>query len=286
MLTDGRVLTYRQFGTLDGFPVLALHGTPGSRLKYAMADAAAATLGLRIVSPDRWGYGGSDPHPRPTLARYAADIAELVRGLGLARFSILGVSGGAPYAAAVAAECTGQAAALALVSPVGPIAGTPAERALDPFHRFCFRVVPFVPGGVRLAFSIFRGVLAFSTPAALRLAGIRAGRADRLLACDDDVCRRLGATFRTGLRRGAGGPVIDMRLFGGPWNISLARISAPARIWFGSEDRHVPWPAVQELAHNISSATLSRLDGHGHLWISRHCPEVLSWLAEAGNPKT
>src|SRR5262245_5234094 len=66
----GPLVTYREYGAPGGLPVLALHGTPGSRLKYAAADRDAARMGLRIISPDRWGYGRSDPHPQPKLAAY------------------------------------------------------------------------------------------------------------------------------------------------------------------------------------------------------------------------
>src|SRR5262245_7768048 len=47
-LADGRQVNYCEYGAAGGFPVLALHGTPGSRLKYAAANADAAQMGLRI----------------------------------------------------------------------------------------------------------------------------------------------------------------------------------------------------------------------------------------------
>jgi hypothetical protein len=55
-LAGGRKLCFAEFGANDGFPIIALHGTPGSRLMHAPAHDAAAKLGLRIISPDRWGY--------------------------------------------------------------------------------------------------------------------------------------------------------------------------------------------------------------------------------------
>ena len=59
-LGDGRALGFKVYGDPAGAPLLFLHGTPGSRLKFAIGHDAGQELGLAIVAPDRWGYGLSD----------------------------------------------------------------------------------------------------------------------------------------------------------------------------------------------------------------------------------
>ena len=55
-LADGRQLGYAEYGDPRGIPLLALHGTPGSRFMFALGDAPARARGLRIIAPDRAGY--------------------------------------------------------------------------------------------------------------------------------------------------------------------------------------------------------------------------------------
>ena len=62
-LADGRRLGWAEYGDPSGRPVLAFHGTPACRLLYAPADQPAASKGLRLVAPDRPGYGLSAPKP-------------------------------------------------------------------------------------------------------------------------------------------------------------------------------------------------------------------------------
>jgi pimeloyl-ACP methyl ester carboxylesterase len=90
-LKDGRALGYAEFGDPNGAPVIALHGTPGSRLMFALADQAARERGLRIIAPERPGYGLSDAKEFPTLQDAVVDIAGLADFLELKRFAVLGV---------------------------------------------------------------------------------------------------------------------------------------------------------------------------------------------------
>jgi pimeloyl-ACP methyl ester carboxylesterase len=278
-LSDGRRLSYAVLGDPTGAPVIGLHGTPGSHLKFALADNDARRLGLRIVAPDRWGYGGSDAPRRPSLSAYAADMALLADEIGLERFSVLGISGGGPYAASVAARLGPRVRSLALVGPVGPIAGVPAGRALSGFHVLCFRVLPVVPGAIRAIFATFRGALRVAPGVAMRALAARAARADRALVCAPRTRAGLADAFRAGLAPGAGGTVIDMRLFSRPWDVRLGDVTAPTRVWLGSEDRNVPLAPARWLAAAIPKAELVRLDGHGHYWISDNVGEVLAWIA-------
>ena len=67
-LADGRRVGYRVYGAADGVPVLALHGTPGAHLKYAVAGEVAAQLGLRLIA-------GAMARPIRRQARASPDLA-------------------------------------------------------------------------------------------------------------------------------------------------------------------------------------------------------------------
>jgi hypothetical protein len=68
----GRVLRARDAGAPGGAVVMYFHGTPGSRLDLCFGEQLAAERGVRLVSFDRPGYGGSTPVPFG-LASIAAD---------------------------------------------------------------------------------------------------------------------------------------------------------------------------------------------------------------------
>src|SRR5438270_9566321 len=91
---DGRALAVYEGGRLDGTPVLALHGTPGSGLLYEPHVALAERQGIRLISYDRAGYGGSTPRPDRTIADVTEDVAAIADALGLERFFLWGISGG------------------------------------------------------------------------------------------------------------------------------------------------------------------------------------------------
>jgi pimeloyl-ACP methyl ester carboxylesterase len=60
MTGDGRVLMFAEYGPADGLPVLSFHGTPQCRLRVARSVGVVAELGIRLISYDRPGCGGSD----------------------------------------------------------------------------------------------------------------------------------------------------------------------------------------------------------------------------------
>lgn len=278
-LGDHRRLTYRVFGKPNGFPVVALHGTPGSRLKFSATDEAATTLGLTVFALDRWGYGSTDPHPSPTLAAFAADISTVANTLSLTQFALLGVSGGGPYAAAVATIIPERVTALALVSPVGPIAGEP-DSEITAFHRCCFGTLAHSPKATAAVFRSFRRLLAISPALAMRIAMARVPQADKAVLTRGTTLQRLTESFKEGLRPGALGPVIDMSLFGKPWQLPLTNASAPARLWLGSHDANVPHSAARRLAARLPECSLCDVPGAGHLWVAEHYGDILAWIAE------
>lgn len=281
MRLDGtRRISYLSLGPETGFPVLALHGTPGSRFKFRVAAAHAHRLGLRVISLDRWGYGGTDRHPAPSLPAFAADIATFADALGIGRFAVIGVSGGGPYATAVAACLPERVAALALVAPVGPMYGED-HTAISRFHRFCFGPFARSRFAPRLVFGGLRRVLQFSPDFGMRIAMAAVPAADRRVLATSGVSERLAAAFAEGLKSGADGPAIDLSLFGRPWELQLGTVSAPSRLWIGTADRNVPMVAARRLAERLHDCSFVELAGEGHLWVALNYGVVLDWVAEA-----
>jgi pimeloyl-ACP methyl ester carboxylesterase len=117
---DGRILAVEDAGYLAGRPVLVHNGTPMSRRLYGPNVADAAGRGLRLISYDRPGYGGSTPQPGRTVADCASDVRAICAALGIGRLAMWGLSGGGPHVLACAAllpDLVTAAAALGSCAP-------------------------------------------------------------------------------------------------------------------------------------------------------------------------
>ncbi len=278
-LADGRRLSYVEFGARDGTPILALHGTPGSRLKFSVVEPVGRALGLRVIAIDRWGYGGTDAPPAPSLHQFAEDTRDFADALGLGSFAVMGISGGGPYAVAVASMLPARVSALALIAPVGPIAQEP-DREIAAFHRFCFGPLARSPVMRSAVFIGFRRLLLTAPRLAMSVAMARVPSSDKAVLGRGQTRARLAGAFTEGLRFSARGPSIDMMLFGRPWEVPLANADMPARLWLGTADRNVPLSAARRLAARLPRCVLRELPGAGHLWVAEHYDEVLQWISE------
>lgn len=280
-LPNGQEVAVAEYGDPNGQPVLALHGAPDSRLIYSIADVPARAQGLRLICPDRPGYGRSSPDRDPTLERRASSLHVLADEFALERFAILGVSGGSPYAIALAARMRLRCTALALVSPIGPIADVIASREA------------VIATGFRRFFIEFQrwprtlGVLSRSAAVAFHLAprlwmrtsSLGLPRSDQIILARPEVRLLLMASLREALRQGVQGGLDDLAIYARPWSVDYAAITAPTLLWQGLADRIVPPAATRYLAAKIPDARLHDIAGAGHFWVLDHVDEVLAGLA-------
>ncbi len=95
-LPDGRELAWLEAGRPRGRPVFAFHGTPGSRRQVSFDEKSIAAAGVRMIAPDRPGYGLSSFHPRRSLVDWAADVSALADHLKLDSFTVVGRLGRGP----------------------------------------------------------------------------------------------------------------------------------------------------------------------------------------------
>jgi len=119
-LSDGRVLSYAEFGDPTGYPLIFFHGFPSSRLEAWFLDPIVQRKGIRLIAPDRPGFGRSTFQSNRQFTHYPSDIRALADHLELEKFAILGGSGGGPYALACARDIPGRLSAVGLFASAGP----------------------------------------------------------------------------------------------------------------------------------------------------------------------
>ena len=86
-LADGRRLGFAEYGASGGQPLLFFHGTPGARLVAGSAHRSALRLNVRLIAPERPGFGRSDFQAGRRILEWPDDVAALADALGLERFA-------------------------------------------------------------------------------------------------------------------------------------------------------------------------------------------------------
>ena len=105
---------------------------------------------MRLIAPDRPGFGESSFKPGRTIGAWADDVVQLADRLGLDRFALLGVSGGGPYALACAARMPDRVSRVALVGGLGPLSREELTKDMRPFNRSALRLAARSPALARL----------------------------------------------------------------------------------------------------------------------------------------
>jgi pimeloyl-ACP methyl ester carboxylesterase len=282
---DDRVLRVRDAGDPEGAVVLYFHGTPGSRLDVSFGDEAAAERGVRLVSFDRPGYGGSTP-ARFGLAALAADAHAIADELGVARFATLGMSGGGPGALAAAAIGGGRVTRVGVASGAGPFGEVPgALDGLDGNDRAAVALLAEDPAGAAAGFAAgFEPLVVVAqtnggaglVSAFGRLLSAR----DRELLADPRFAAVFTTTVREGLRPGTSGGGWDNVSWIGTWDIDLASVGCPVLLWYGGEDLMASPAHAHWLAEHLPLARLVLRDGEGHFGIYDHLGEMLDALTQ------
>jgi pimeloyl-ACP methyl ester carboxylesterase len=269
-LSDGRTLHAYDTGADDADGRLAVfwhHGTPNIGSPPQPLFAAAEELGIRWVSYDRPGYGGSTPHPGRDVASAAAYVSTIADWLGIARFALMGHSGGGSHALACAALLQERVLGAVIVAGLAPY----GAEGLDWFEGFG-------PAG----------------EAELRAAAAgRAALEKHLAESDDepeftpeDEAALAGEwswvidVVRSALAGGMEGFIDDDLAGVGAWGFDPADVVAPVLFLHGGQDRVVPSSHSEWLARRCPSAELWLCPEDGHISVLSSSRTAMDWLRE------
>ncbi len=277
-LNDGRDLGWTEQGDPQGWPVFGFHGTPGSRNQVAIDVGPVRDAGVRLIAPDRPGYGYSTFQPDRRLVDWPHDVAQLADHLGIERFSVLGISGGGPHSAVCAALLGDRVHAAAIVSGVGPLADPSAARDMQASSRFISSLARKRSPVLRLV-AVAQMEIARRWPRqALEL------MVKQLPATDVAILRRpevLAVFERDAARssRTAGrAEAQDFEIFVADWGFDLAAIEVEVHLWQGDADRNVPPQHADLMQRAIKGSVLHQCPGEGHFLVVDRLGEILGDL--------
>jgi pimeloyl-ACP methyl ester carboxylesterase len=265
VLGAGRRLGFAEYGDPSGFPLFYFHGWPSSRIEARLADRVASELRLRLIAPERPGYGLSDFLPRRTIGDWPGDVSELANHLRLERFGVLGISGGGPYAAACAALIPERLTDVLMVCSLGPSEAPGALDGMVPLNRWLLSFAQTTPWvAQKTAAACMRAIWGNGEQVIPRQIEERLPTPDKETLKHPELRETLIASSKESLRRGTTAAAWEGFLFSRPWDFQLQDIRVPVHLWHGEQDIIVPPTMGAYLAKTIPGCMARFYPGEGH----------------------
>jgi pimeloyl-ACP methyl ester carboxylesterase len=279
-LHDGRTLGYAEYGAATGTPVFVFHGSPGSRLQVRAAHVPALARGIRVIAPDRPGLGLSTRKRGRAIADWPDDVRELADALGIARFAVIGISGGGPYAAACAWALPERVVRAGIISGVAPADGPGLAGGLRRPGRRAFNLVLETTWLLRAAMALGRvGSRRFPERLFEQVRSL-APPVDLPILDRPEVADCLTAGLREAFRQGGQGAADELQLLLRPWTFRLEEIRVPLRLWHGEADGVVPVAMGHHLAQAIPNCRAEFIPGAGHYLVFERIGPLLEAMVE------
>ena len=264
-LKDGRTLSYAEFGDPGGKPLFFFHGFPNSRVGAQHAGDVAARLGIRLIAPDRPGFGLSDIKPGRRIGDWPDDVRELADALGIDRFAVMGLSGGGPYVAACALKIPERLTAVAIVSGVAPLVERKAVADMSRWNRLMVRLQRYLPWITRVNLWLMeQAVRRF--PSLLMSMGDRAlPPADVAVLARPEVRASVIADYTEAFRQGSRAAAQEFVLYTRPWGFRLEKITVEVLLWQGEADTFVVPSMGRYYAEVLPNCRARFYPDEGHL---------------------
>ncbi|MBX7222073.1 MAG: alpha/beta hydrolase [Blastocatellia bacterium] len=263
-LASGRRLGWAEFGDPAGFPVFYFHGLPGSRLEAALTHTSALRRRVRVLAVDRPGFGLSEFEPNRRMLDWPERVAELADRLELDRFSIIGVSGGAPYASVCALRLADRLQAVGLVCGMAPLEQARYLKGIKALPRFFLTLHRQFPGLGEVICRQTARVLVRHPDKAFSVIARTSSPPDQEVLAQPQVFATMTESLREAVRQGGQGAARDLILFGNDWGFSLEEIQTQVFLWHGERDFTLPADFSRRVAARIPHSRITILPDQGH----------------------
>jgi len=279
----GRSLAVEVSGAPPGsHTVFLLHGTPGTLSGPRPRGIFLYRLGIRLISYNRPGYPGSDRRKGRTVADAAADVKAVADYFGIAEFSVVGRSGGAPHALACAADrdLRDRIKCVAALSSLAPYDAQDLDwfDGMTESNQRAYHDVANNPAALIATLNQHAGQVRNNSQGLLNVLWPELVGSDKKVIGDIALRRIIARTHAEALRESTAGWEDDVLALGRSWGFSLSDIAVPVLLWHGGDDVFFPLSHTKWLAKRIESAEVVLRPDFAHFGAVEILPEILTWV--------
>jgi len=268
MLKDGNKVSYTDLGDPQGKPLILCHGFPSSSLQAYMMDDSCKKLNLRLLCPDRPGMGDSTYKKDRSLHDWVPFLEKFVDALSIEKFSIIGVSGGCPYALLAGQELAYR------IEHISVVCGAPE---LCSFQDKSDMMLPY-----RLLMPIRQAPSALFNPFIYVSRWIATQNTNEYPLkwflsftprADREFIEKVGfnevvKSFVGALQQGASAVLCDAQAYFEKWPIDWATYPKKVHFWHGTDDTNIPCRMTREICNRLPQGQFHELKGEGHYSVS------------------
>lgn len=263
-VSDGRTLSYSDTGSGGNGTWIHCHGIPGSRHELNHIVEDPNFKGLRVIIPDRPGYGDSTPHPDFCFASHSDDLRQLADHLQLSRFALSGFSGGGVFAMATAHDLGNRISQLTIAAtPAVPLMEDPFKYASE-LTANAWQAALEKPEGLALELQ----TLTASSDALSSAMLNAAGESEQRYLLSAPVYQGFHTSLHTAIMQGpaeaANALARDTLMIADQWPFCLAKLNLPIVVTHGCKDRIVHKEHQHALMTQLPGAKSCLFDDCGH----------------------
>ncbi len=277
-LSDGRILGYAEYGDSLGFPILYFHGGQESRLSSIFMDSTAKKLNIRLISPDRPGVGISTYQANRQFLDWGNDIVELADSLGLRKYSVFGLSGGAPHVLACIMSDSSRIENASIISGATPYEYKGSLKGM----WFPVKLIHWFASWKND--KQLRKLIQDDFDALVDKPEKRIKQFQKYLPKPDKKLMinhpEYGWDFIEGskesYKQGIEAVVQEWKLYVSDWQMNLNNIQFPVNLWYGAEDKMAPISRGNYYNTQLPNSKLNVIENEGHFSLIRnHLEEIL-----------
>lgn len=267
-------LNYAEYGAANASPVLVFHGSPGSRFEKPRDLSICHETNCRLIVVERPGFGVSEFDHNRSLLDWPNDIARLADSLEIDKFSIVGFSGGGPYAMACGHEIGHRINRISLVGSAAPFNSPDvcADMLADNLALFEIAAQDYQQAAAQLAQFID------GPDALLLLFDASVSAPDKLIFAEAEFRQMYRANLAEALKQGLLGLAYDMALIARPWQFDPADMPVETQLWHGEKDLNMPLSMGRHLQKLLPNCTARFIPDAGHWIMFSHYRQILDRL--------
>jgi pimeloyl-ACP methyl ester carboxylesterase len=278
-LKDGRKVAYETYGVKNGKVFFYLHGWPASRLSGDTIDMAAKKLNITVISPDRPGYGQSTYSENRKLIDYADDISQIANILSINKFSIIGVSGGGPYAVSCAYKIPEKLDNVIVSSGLGPLHQIAKSKSAPFVYKIIFRTFFIWKITTYIWIHLYK-YLSKSFPTVLiKISLIGKPDYDKKILLDPLVGEKFIKKTNEAFRQGVEGAWKDFNIYFSDWGFSLMDVKKKVILYHAQGDKNAPVWMGRFYKNNLPNRKYFEVSKEkGHYLLQKYASEILQQL--------